>query len=197
MGRNCSACGVEAELWVGAPCGAERASCREHSLVKGHIRFACWNFWVARGVDRLQERPACEARSQQRLRSLETAVRQVVWPSVRGTEQAACLCGQAPGGEGGQRPRLGAQDLIPGGACGGGQLCARSCHSLGECLFPLPVGAGGSLAAEHRPSQPTSLSPSLGQSLSILSTRAPVSGPGPAEEAAALAFWVQAPPHPA
>lgn len=32
------------------PRGAERASCR--ALPKGHIRFARWNFWVARGVDR-------------------------------------------------------------------------------------------------------------------------------------------------
>lgn len=80
-------------------------------LVKG-IRFACWNFWVAREWTGCR-RPACEA-LHAATPNLETAVWQVVWPSVRGTEQAACLCGQAPGGEG-QRPRLGAQDLIPGG----------------------------------------------------------------------------------
>ena len=113
----------------------------------------------------------------------------MTWPSGwGGTEQVACLCGQAQGGEGGQRPRRGAQDHILGGACGGGQLCARSCHSLGECLFPLPVGVGGSLATEHGPSQPTTLSPSLGQSLFILSTRAPVSGPWACRGGCSLRF---------
>ena len=138
-------------MWVGAPCGAEQASCREHSLVKGHIRFACWNFWVARGVDRLQERPACEARSQQRLRSLETALWQVMWPSGRGAQSRRPVCVDRPrvgrGASGpGAEPRTSFREgpveeasSVPGAATAWGSASSRCLWALGA-HWPLSTG---------------------------------------------------------
>ena len=76
MGSNCSARGVETELRAGGPVELSGPHA-EHSPVKGHIRFARWNFWVAQGIDRLQKWPVHEARSQQRGRGDSGAWRQL------------------------------------------------------------------------------------------------------------------------